>query len=156
MVKDGRFREDLYYRLNVIPIELPPLRDRPDDIPLLANHFLRTYAEKNGRPNLRLSETALSSLSMHDWPGNVRELENTIERAVVLAKTEIIDPKDLPGFSHDEIDEKHLLRIPVGISMDEIERRVIQATLRLTAGDKRRAAQLLGIGTRTIYRKLDS
>ena len=95
-VKNGDFREDLYYRLNVIPITIPPLRARPDDVPLLADHFLRIYAEKNNRHFDGMSEKAVSRLVDYSWPGNVRELENTIERAVVLGKTSILDEEDLP------------------------------------------------------------
>lgn len=154
MVEQKLFREDLYYRLNVIPITLPPLRERAEDIPLLADHFLRLYATKNGKEGIALSQQALSALCMHRWPGNVRQLENTIERSVVLSVGSIIDREHLPGLDASTNDEIESLRIPIGTPMDEIERRVIRATLQLTGGDKRRAAQLLGIGIRTIYRKV--
>ena len=155
-VRNGDFREDLYYRLNVIPITLPPLRARADDVPLLADHFFRRYVEKNGKNIEGISNAALARLVDHAWPGNVRELENTIERAVVLARGQVLDVDDLPetivGQSHDS----QVLHIPLGTPMEEIERRVIRETLRFTDQDKRRAAQLLGIATRTIYRKLES
>ncbi|MGB0647625.1 MAG: sigma-54-dependent transcriptional regulator [Bradymonadia bacterium] len=154
MVEQKLFREDLYYRLNVIPITLPPLRERAEDIPLLADHFLRLYAAKNGKDGIALSQQALSALCLQRWPGNVRQLENTIERSVVLSVDPIIDREHLPGIDTPTSDEIQSLRIPIGTPMDEIERRVIQATLQLTEGDKRRAAQLLGIGIRTIYRKV--
>src|SRR5207302_593453 len=94
--EQGRFREDLFYRLNVIPIQLPPLRDRPEDIPLLASHFLRLYAGKVGKRVSQASPAALEALTLHTWPGNVRELENAIERAVVLTPREVLEPDDLP------------------------------------------------------------
>jgi DNA-binding NtrC family response regulator len=154
LVEREEFREDLFYRLNVIPITLPSLRERSEDIPLLADHFLRLYAEKNNKEGISLSQQALSTLCMHRWPGNVRQLENTIERSVVLSTGTVIGREHLPGLDNHQSDEMQSLRIPIGTPMDEVERRVIQATLQLTEGDKRRAAQLLGIGIRTIYRKV--
>ena len=154
LVEREEFREDLFYRLNVIPITLPSLRERSEDIPLLTDHFLRLYAAKNNKEGISLSQQALSALCMHRWPGNVRQLENTIERSVVLSTGPIIDREHLPGLDNAQTEEMQSLRIPIGTPMDEIERRVIQATLQLTEGDKRRAAQLLGIGIRTIYRKV--
>ncbi|MEZ4474629.1 MAG: sigma-54 dependent transcriptional regulator [bacterium] len=155
-VKSGDFREDLYYRLNVIPITLPPLRARQADVPLLADWFLRRYAEKNHKAIEGLSAKAMARLVDHAWPGNVRELENTIERAVVLARGPILDEDDLPETIVGEARDAEQLVIPLGTPLEEIERRVIRETLRFTEGDKRRAAQLLGIATRTIYRKLES
>lgn len=154
LVEREEFREDLFYRLNVIPITLPSLRERAEDIPLLTDHFLRLYAKKNNKEGISLSQPALSALCMHRWPGNVRQLENTIERSVVLSTGPIIDREHLPGLDPNQTEEMQSLRIPIGTPMDEVERRVIQATLQLTEGDKRRAAQLLGIGIRTIYRKV--
>lgn len=155
-VKNGDFREDLYYRLNVIPITLPPLRARPDDVPLLADHFLRRYAEKNQKPIDGISTKAMARLIDYSWPGNVRELENTIERAVVLARGRILDEDDLPETILGEARDAQVLTVQLGTPLEEIERRVIRETLRFTEGDKKRAAQLLGIATRTIYRKLDA
>jgi two-component system response regulator HydG len=155
-VKNGDFREDLYYRLNVIPITLPPLRARPDDVPLLADHFLRRYAEKNQKPIDGISTKAMARLIDYSWPGNVRELENTIERAVVLARGRILDEGDLPETILGEARDAQVLTVQLGTPLEEIERRVIRETLRFTEGDKKRAAQLLGIATRTIYRKLDA
>ncbi len=154
-VRDGAFREDLYYRLNVIPITLPPLRARPDDVPLLADHFLRIYAEKNDKQVDGLDDKALARLIDYSWPGNVRELENTIERAVVLCRETVLHESDLPETITGEHRNTDVLHIPMGTPLEEIERRVIRETLRFTEGDKKRAAQLLGIATRTIYRKLD-
>jgi two-component system response regulator HydG len=154
-VEAGRFREDLYYRLNVIAITLPPLRARPDDIPLLSDHFLKMFAERNGRERVpHMSRAAEDALVRYSWPGNVRELQNIIERAVVLDKDGIVDVDDLPDTVANSADEVRHLNIPLGTPLAEVERRVIQETLRMTKGDKKLASQLLGIATRTIYRKI--
>ena len=155
-VQAGRFREDLYYRLNVIAITCPPLRERREDVPLLADHFLRLYAGKNGKDGLSLSAAALDLLVDYSWPGNVRELENAIERAVVLCRGGTIEAKDLPRSVAFEDRTAEAITISIGTPLEEIERRVIKETLRHTKGDKRLAAQLLGIATRTIYRRLES
>jgi len=157
-VKEGRFREDLYYRLNVIALRVPPLRERRDDIPLLAEHFLRLYAGRNGRQLTGLARAAAEALLRYDWPGNVRELENTMERAVVLCRGATVESEDLPAEvragSGSATDGKNVT-FAVGTPLPEIERRVIHATLAHVGGDKRLAAQLLGIATRTIYRRLE-
>jgi two-component system response regulator HydG len=156
MIEEGKFRQDLYFRLNVINVSIPPLRDRRDDIPLLADHFLQKYKDQNDRQNITgISREAIEVLSSYDWPGNVRELENAVQRAVVLCTGNIITARDLPEQIGMTESIGRTLSISVGTSLEEIERRVIQETLRLTKGDKRLAAQLLGIATRTIYRKLD-
>ncbi len=153
-VEAGNFREDLFYRLNVISIGLPPLRDRKDDIPLLAHHFLKLYAEKNNKPVQAVTREGLDALTAWNWPGNVRELENAIERAVVLCRGDAIGVQDLPPQIQRGGAALKVLHIPVGTSLDEIERTVIRETLAATKGDKKLAAQLLGIATRTIYRKI--
>jgi two-component system response regulator HydG len=156
-VREGRFREDLYYRLNVIAVPIPPLRDRREDVALLAEHFLRLYAARNGRHLAGFSRAAADTLARYDWPGNVRELENTVERAVVLSRGSAIEIDDLPpevrkgGVTGDG----RTLSFAVGTPLEEIERRVIHATLAHVGGDKRLCAQLLGIATRTIYRRLE-
>ena len=157
-VREGRFREDLYYRLNVISVPIPPLRDRLDDIPLLVDHFLQVYRAKNGKTIVGLDPQALELLCAYPWPGNVRELENTVERAVVLSRGTTIELDDLPpevrtggGAQGDG----RSLSFAVGTLLEEIERRVIHATLAHVGGDKRLCAQLLGIATRTIYRRLE-
>ena len=155
-VRAGRFREDLYYRMNVINIEIPPLRERKEDIPLLVQHFLRVFSEKNNRPLLTLSRDAMEVLGECGWPGNVRELENTVERAVVMTKGETIKPEDLPVELSRQSHFGRYVTIPIGTPLSEIEYHVIRETLRRTKGDKKMAAQLLGIATRTIYRKLDA
>jgi two-component system response regulator HydG len=158
-VHEGRFREDLFYRLNVIAMQVPPLREREGDVPLLAEHFLRLYCAKNAKQIGGFTRGALERLAGHDWPGNVRELENVVERAVVLTRGDVITEDDLPrevlGRPGHSADGRSLV-IPVGTPLEEIERRVIHETLRQTKGDKRLCAQLLGIATRTIYRKLES
>ncbi|MHB8420301.1 MAG: sigma-54-dependent transcriptional regulator [Myxococcales bacterium] len=156
----GRFRSDLYYRLDVVAIALPPLRERPEDIPLLANHFLRQFCQKNGKQLTGFTREAEQALEGHAWPGNVRELENAIERAVVLSRGSVIGADDLRGLSPTtsgpgEGTPARTLIVPLGTPLEEIERRVIRETLRQTRGDKTLAAQLLGIATRTIYRKID-
>ena len=155
-VAAGRFREDLYYRLNVIAITAPPLRARREDIPLLVDHFLGLYCAKNGRPRLHPTRGALDRLADYAWPGNVRELENVIERAVVLSRDETFGEGDLPDHVTSLAPSAPTqLAFEIGTPLDEIELRVIRDTLRHTRGDKSVAAQLLGISTRTIYRKLD-
>ena len=155
-VQEGRFREDLYYRLNVITVELPPLRERPEDVPLLAHHFLTKYAEKNGKDMLGITTDAMSLLTGYKWQGNVRELENVIERAVVLAKGGQVTVAELPSGVRTGSSSTRTLSIPLGTPLEDVEKQLITETLRITKGDKRLAAQMLGIATRTIYRKLES
>jgi two-component system, NtrC family, response regulator HydG len=162
-VKAGRFREDLYYRLNVIPVNVPPLRDRRDDISLLAQHFVQVYAEKNGKAISGCAPAAIERLTEYGWPGNVRELENAIERAVVLTRAghSMIDEDALPREIRDASAAGTTgtgsgLTFPIGTPLAEIEMRVIHETLRHTRGDKRLTAKLLGIATRTIYRRLEA
>jgi two-component system response regulator HydG len=155
-VAEGRFREDLFYRLNVVTLKLPSLNSRREDIPLLAEHFLRQYCTKNGKERTGFTPEARALLEDYAWPGNVRELENAMERAVVLSRGEAIGVDDLPETVRGgpRGSAQHLV-IPVGTPLEEIERRVIHETLRHTQGDKTLAAQLLGIAARTIYRKLE-
>jgi two-component system response regulator HydG len=153
-VEAGRFREDLYYRLNVIAVTCPTLAERRDDIPLLVDHFVEVYCRKNDRPPMTVTREALDRLMAYGWPGNVRELENTIERAVVLNRGTSIGTENLPRPIAAAEQTGEELTFAIGTPIDEIERRVIHATLSHTGGDKRLAAQLLGIATRTIYRKL--
>ncbi len=156
-VKGGRFREDLYYRINVIPIRIPPLRDRLEDVPLLADHFIRTFAAKHGKAVEGASEAALRLMGNYGWPGNVRELENAVERAVVLCRGGQVDVDDLPPELRDpQAGHGRQITFSVGTPLEEIERRMIMETLKFTRGDKRLAADLLGIATRTIYRKIEA
>jgi len=156
MVREKRFREDLYYRLNVITVRVPPLRERHEDIRLLAQHYLRVYAAKNGRKLEGLSNEALERLESYAWPGNVRELENLIERTVLLARKDRIDAEDLPeevaGVKRPPRDA--ILEL-VGTPLAEVEQRLLDETLRITGGNKTQAAKLLGIDVRTVARKLE-
>jgi len=153
-VAQGRFRSDLFYRLHVICVDMPPLRERGEDIPGLAQHFLRRFSVVNHKGLLVISPDAMAALQAYTWPGNVRELENAIERAVVLARGDTIGPGDLPERIVRAEGGSRILTIPVGTPLEEIERLAIAETLKLTSGDKRRAALLLGIAVRTIYRRL--
>ncbi len=158
-VKAGRFREDLYYRLDVVSVRLPPLRERREDVLLLASAFLRRYAEKNVKPIAGFTPAALEALEAYGWPGNVRELQHAVERAVILSRSSEVDVEDLPEAVRQARPAgpppPAVLAIPIGTPMDEIERMVIRETLRHTRGDKTLAAQILGVAARTIYRKLD-
>jgi two-component system response regulator HydG len=154
LVREKRFREDLYYRLNVIAIQLPPLRERQEDIPLLAHHFLQRYAAKNAKTVQGFTEDALDILQTYTWPGNVRELENVVERAVVLTRSPMISPADFPeALVGSDQAARHLV-ISIGTPLEEVENRLMEETLRYTKGDKALAAKLLGIATRTIYRRI--
>ena len=154
-VEAGNFREDLFYRLNVISLSLPPLRERRDDIPLLAHHFLSRYADKNNKTLAGISKEAMEAMLSWQWPGNVRELENAMERAVVLCRSDTVGVDDLPpqvrGSSNG--DSKFLTN-PHRHQARRHRATVIRETLAMTRGDKKLAAQLLGIATRTIYRKI--
>jgi DNA-binding NtrC family response regulator len=156
-VREGRLREDLYYRLNVFPIAMPPLRERAEDVELLADHFLaRVNARDN--TNKRWTPEAMEKLRAHTWPGNVRELKNAVERAAILADASIgpelvaiaADRSRLATPSTDAA-----LRVPLGSSLEDTERRLILATLAELNGDKRRAAEVLGIGLKTLYTRLN-
>ncbi|MBW1762890.1 MAG: sigma-54-dependent Fis family transcriptional regulator, partial [Deltaproteobacteria bacterium] len=153
-VEAGEFREDLYYRLNVIALTSPPLRARREDIALLTEHFIETYCAKNKKEPLAVERDVIQQLIAYDWPGNVRELQNVIERAVVLNKSGVIKLADLPDPVARAEPQVDSFSFPVGTPLSEVERRVIHGTLKHTSGDKQLAAQLLGISPRTIYRKL--
>jgi two-component system response regulator HydG len=155
MVKEGTFRDDLYYRLNVITMKLPSLRERADDIPLLADFFLRKYTKKNRREIDGIGRGAMEALLAYNWPGNVRELENVLERAVVLAKGTMVAEGDLPDTLFAEPTGEGAITLPMGTRMEEMEKTMLNQTLKLTRGNKKLAAQLLGISLRTVYRILD-
>ena len=164
LVEKKLFREDLYYRLNVINIQLPALRERKDDIPLLANFFLRMYCAKNSRKIDGIAKPTMDILMKYPWPGNVRELENTLERAVVLTREPLITPGDLPEeilsiakSTEDANPGMRVLNIPIGrIPLKDIEKIVMEETLKQSKGNKNIASKILGISTRTLYRKMDS
>ncbi len=153
-VERGEFREDLFYRLNVINVELPPLRARGEDVILLANYFLHIYAQKNDKELGGFTRQAVEALSRHSWPGNVRELENCIERCAVLSKGPFVDVDVLPPTVLAGKSRFEQVTIPVGTPLRQAEMQLIEATLRSTGGDKDTAARILGITARTIYRKL--
>ncbi len=156
-VRRGSFREDLLYRLNVITIELPPLRRRREDIPLLAQHLVTQLAERHGRPARHLSSSALEVLKSHDWPGNVRELRNVVERAVIICSGEAIERLHLAPYPLEQRQrarDEDTLTLPVGTPIEEVERQMIFRTLQKTGNDKTRAAELLQISRKTLHNKL--
>ena len=156
MVKQGRFREDLYWRLNVISLQLPALKDRREDIPNLVQHFINRFSHKNDKDVLGIESKAMEILLGYEWPGNVRELENVIERSVVLDRDGIIGADDLPSeLQSASIPAMESVTIPLGTPMEEVERILMEETLKRTKGDKGLASKLLGISTRTLYRKMD-
>jgi DNA-binding NtrC family response regulator len=152
-VELGSFRQDLFYRLSVFPIKLPPLRERPEDIHPLVIHFIEHYKQKTGRFISGISKDALQALITYEWAGNVRELENAIERAVALGSGPIVHVGDLPSNLQYPTTERLPERNEL-LPLEELERRAILRTLRETAGDKLAAARILGIGKTTLYRKL--
>ena len=156
-IRAGRFREDLYWRLNVIHLHIPPLRERPFDIPLLVEHFLSKAAEAAGRPMPNVTPETLATLTAYSWPGNARELENALERAVALAECASLTPDDLPDRIRDSGQVAQLLTQArqQRLTLYELEREFILDTLRMTDGNKSRAAELLGCDRRTLHRKLD-
>ncbi len=153
-VSEGRFREELLYRINVITIRLPALRERKEDITLLGNHFLRKYEKSLGRSPMRFSKGAMRLLMNYRWPGNVRELENTIERAAILAETDVIHTHDLPEKLHDALPANGNDSDTPGMTLEELEREHMRRVLNQVKGDKVKAAQILGIHLSTLYRKV--
>jgi DNA-binding NtrC family response regulator len=154
-VKKGTLREDLYYRLNVVGIHLPPLRERKDDLPLLIDSFLREFCEQNGKPVAGVAPAARRVLEEYAWPGNVRELRNVIERATIVAAERIIDLGDLPPLGRTLPAPAGGERLEPGMTVDDVERRLIMLTLEHTANNKTRAAELLGISLKTLHNKLN-
>ncbi len=155
MVREKRFREDLYYRLNVITLTVPPLRERREDVRVLAQHFLRVYAAKNNRRLEGFTDEAIRRLEAYAWPGNVRELENVIERGVVLAQGALMDVTDLPPeIAGSTPLPEGVLSIRLGTPLAEVEARLLEETLRATKGNKTLTAKLLGIDPTTVLRKL--
>jgi two-component system response regulator HydG len=150
---ENRFREDLYFRISVIPVAIPPLRERVEDIPLLAEHFLDFYCRQNSIPAKRFSKAALQKLMKFSWPGNVRELENSIERAVILSDAELIDEKDIRLEDRSRGTNQVLELFSSLPTLDELERRYMAHVLAETGGHRERAAEILGINRKTLYRK---
>jgi two-component system response regulator HydG len=152
-VAAGALRQDLLYRLDVIRLHIPPLRERPDDIALLSQHFVSAHTQRHGRKLHGLDPAAIDALQAWHWPGNVRELENALERAVVLCRSETVGIDDLPPAIAQQSTAPAQLIFEVGTPLKLVEQRMIQATLERVSGDKVRAAQLLGTTTRTLYRR---
>lgn len=155
-IKVGSFREDLYYRLNVVNIHVPPLRDRREDILLLATAFLKELSEEHGKNIISMDREVVSALYKYDWPGNVRELRNSIESALVMSRGDIITLQDMPPHIEGggEGGEDGGISIPHGVSLAEAESKIIQQTLLLNQGNKSRTAEILGIGRKTLHRKI--
>jgi DNA-binding NtrC family response regulator len=147
-VKEGRFREDLYYRLNVISIEMPPLRERKDDIPLLAEHFLLRYINETGKNKVKISRGAMDEMMLHEWPGNIRELRNAIERAVVICKSDRIGPEELPFYRPDCPEPGF------NGSLRQMEIAHITHVLNSIDWNMTRGARILGIDRSTLYHKI--
>ena len=152
-VKKNNFREDLYYRLNVVNVHLPALKERKSDIPLLVNAFIKEFSQENNLHNISVSAKAMTIIENYNWPGNVRELRNVLEGAVVLCKNNTITENDLPISINYEKNNSGIF-IPYGLTMSEIEKLVIKQTLAYTQGNKSQAAKILDIGRKTLHRKL--
>ncbi len=156
-IQEGRFREDLFYRLNVVTLNVPALKDRKQDIPLLAQHFLTMFCEKNKKEMKGITPQAMDRMLKHDWPGNVRELMNAVERGVVLSTSEYLDERELPFLPKDDILENEALSeaaIPADLPLEEVEKASILKTLELAGGNKSEASRRLGITRRTLHKKL--
>lgn len=157
-VREGKLREDLLYRLNVFGLHLPGLKDRKEDLPLLAQHLVTHLADKHDRPARFLSAGAIAALQYHVWPGNVRELRNVIERAVVICSGEQIERHHFAPYpieQREKLREQDTITLPVGTPIDEVERQMIMRTLQKTNNNKRRAAELLGISFKTLHTKIN-
>jgi transcriptional regulator with PAS, ATPase and Fis domain len=153
-IEEGRFREDLYYRLNVVQIHLPPLRERKDDIPLMIASFLAEFTRENGKNITAIDARTRTALYKYDWPGNIRQLKNCIESAVVMCSGSVITADDLPpGIAGNGKDET--IAIPAGLPMNEAEKILIMQNLAINKGNKSKTADVLGIGRKTLHRKLD-
>jgi DNA-binding NtrC family response regulator len=152
-IENGSFREDLFYRLNVVNIHIPPLRERKEDIPLLVSSFIKEFAAENGKPVEGIDPKARSTLYNYSWPGNVRELRNCIESAVVMSKDRVITTDDLPPSVASDT-ESNYVRIELGTRMEDAEREIIRSNLAAQNGNKSRTAEILGIGRKTLHRKI--
>ena len=153
-IEAGAFRQDLFYRLAAFPIVIPPLRERREDIPLLANHFLETFAGGRDKPIGAISKAAMRALLQYDWPGNVRELENTIERAVLMETTEILQARNLPPELSSAAGARGGSGAPEILPLEQVERQAVVQALEASGNNVSEAAQALGINRATLYRKL--
>jgi transcriptional regulator with PAS, ATPase and Fis domain len=150
MVSEGKFQQDLFYRLNVIPIAIPPLRERREDIPVLVEHFLRKHSQRAGKRAERVEEGVLASLQAYDWPGNVRELENTIERAVVLSSGQVLTARSISALGVGTSSGPQLASMNLHQNLDWVERETIRRALESAGGVKKDAAELMGISQRAL------
>jgi len=156
LIQGNQFREDLYYRLKVIDIEMPPLRERREDIPILVQHFINKFSKEQKKGISGVSEDALKILLNYSWPGNIRELENIIQRAITLSQHEVILPEDLPATIIQKIDEKLFEKaLEEKFTLDQLEKEYIKRVLIETGGNKSKAAEKLGLDRKTLYRKLE-
>jgi DNA-binding NtrC family response regulator len=154
-IEKGNFREDLYFRLNVVNINVPPLRDRKEDIPVMAASFLKELAAENGKTVEGIHEKAYSRLCAYDWPGNIRELRNCIESAVVMCRNNLVTEDDLPLTLQHSASEGWV-RVPLDRSLEEAEKIIIRASIGFHKGNKSKAAETLGIGRKTLHRKIEN
>jgi DNA-binding NtrC family response regulator len=154
-VKQGGFREDLFYRLNVVNIRLPALRERKEDIPFLVHFFIEKFNQRYGTNIKGISQRAMSLITEYEWKGNVRELENTLESILVIHSPAVVDLPHLPQEIREFREKPEVIPIRIGTPLEEVERELLVQTLKATKGNKRRAAELLGINVRTIHRKLE-
>ena len=154
-VATGKFRQDLYYRLKVLKIHVPPLREHPEDIPLLVQAFLERYNRENRRHVKKISKETMDILCRYDWPGNVRNLAAVIETAVIMCEGDTLLPHHLPQDIQNAEVKKNAITIPIGTPLKEVEKTLIRHTLNHVGGNKTKAAEILGIGTRTLYRKIE-
>ncbi len=155
LVEEGKFREDLYYRLKVVEINLPPLRERTGDIPLFIEHFLKYFSEYHNKKIEGISPRAMKILLSYSWPGNVRQLKNTIESMVVLTRNKILDVNDIPPEIFEENKKRDSITLPIGLKLEKAEKEYILATLHAYNYNKAKTAKVLGIGRKTLYRKLE-
>jgi DNA-binding NtrC family response regulator len=155
MVKENHFRQDLLYRINTIEVQIPPLRDRIEDIPLLANHFLRHYAAKYGKSVSKISDAAMTRMSKHPWPGNIRELQHALERAIILSNSNVLQPED---FNLNVVTNSKESESSVALdqyNLDEVEKLLIRKVLKKYNGNITQAAAELGLTRSSLYRRLE-
>ena len=154
MVEDGDFREDLFYRLNVVVVSLPPLRERGDDVVLLLSHYLAIFNQENGKQIEGFSPAAVDLLCAYSWPGNIRELRNLVERMVVLSRGTILDVQDVPSHIREQAQQDQI-QMDDNLTVEQMEKKMILQALEKTAGNRTKAAEKLGISRRTLHRKLN-
>jgi DNA-binding NtrC family response regulator len=155
MVEEGTFREDLFYRLNIVQMKLPPLRERRGDIPLLVDAFITELSELHGKPPISVSPRALEKLQDFDWPGNIRQLRNILEGLIVMARAKELAPRDLPEEIRKSDPQHQSVQMRIGSTLNEVEKEFIRATVAACNGNRARASKILGIGRKTLYRKLE-